>query len=223
MSAKENYTTLLQHIPSQVTLVAVSKTHPASAIKEVYDAGCRHFGENKVQELVSKQQSLPNDINWHLIGHLQTNKVKFIVPFVHLIHSIDSIKLLLDVDKEAKKINRSVNCLLQCHIASEETKFGFSQEEILCQETIRSIHNLQHVTIRGVMGMASFTDDESTVRKEFGDLKAIYDHLKGTAFNTPTFDTISMGMSGDYNIAIEKGSTMIRVGTTIFGTRDYSL
>ena len=203
-----------------VKLIAVSKTKPASDIQTLYDAGQRAFGENKVQELVEKYEVLPKDIDWHLIGHLQTNKVKYIAPFVHLIHGVDSFKLLKEINKEGIKCNRIIPCLLQFHIAQEETKFGFSFEE--AQEMLESNEfvELQHVAIHGVMGMASFTEDENQIHEEFQTLHNYFQLIKSHYFKFNTdFKEISMGMSGDYKIAMEEGSTMVRVGSTIFGSR----
>jgi len=223
LSYAQNYIRIKNSIPTNVTLIAVSKTHPVEAIEEVYSIGCRHFGENKVQELIQKHAALPKDINWHMIGHLQTNKVKMIVPFVHLIHSIDSFKLLGEINKEAVKAQKKQNCLLQFYIAQEETKFGFTKEEAIEMLHSPQFESLQNITIKGVMGMASFTDDETVVKNEFLNLKSIFNDLKQSFFiNNTNFDTISMGMSGDYELAIEQGSTMVRVGTSIFGTRNYS-
>ncbi len=211
---------ILHSLPEHVTLVAVSKTKPASAILEAYNAGQRHFGENKVQEMMDKYPQLPKDIHWHLIGHLQSNKVKYIAPFVSLIHSVDSMKLLQEINKQALKHNRVIDCLLQFHIATEETKFGLDMEEataLLDSEEFRNLHN---VRIIGVMGMASFTEDEQQLRKEFGELKTIFDKLKNTWFaQENSFSVTSMGMSGDYRIAIEEGSTMVRIGSSIFSSR----
>ena len=211
---------IVSSLPENVTLVAVSKTKPVEDIQQAYYAGQRIFGENKVQEMSSKYEVLPKDIQWHLIGHLQTNKVKYIAPYVSLIHSIDSEKLLREVNKEAKKNNRIISCLLQFHIAEEETKFGFSFDE--AKELIESetFLNLQNIQIVGVMGMASFTENEQQIRNEFQTLHDYFQVLKSHYFKfNPDFKEISMGMSGDYKIAIEHGSTMIRVGSTIFGHR----
>jgi pyridoxal phosphate enzyme (YggS family) len=207
-------------LPATVSLIAVSKTKPVSDLKEAYDAGQRAFGENKVQELVDKYEVLPKDIEWHLIGHLQTNKVKYIAPFVHLIHAVDSLKLLVEINKQAEKNERIIDILLQFHIAQEETKFGLSLEE--AQELIESeaFQSCQNIRVVGVMGMASFVDDEQQVHREFQGLKGIFDQLKASNFKGNTyFKEISMGMSGDYQIAMEEGSTMIRVGSSIFGGR----
>lgn len=212
-----------ESLPPQVKLVAVSKTHPHQAIREAYLAGHRFFGENKVQELTAKQEQLPSDIEWHMIGHLQTNKVKFIVPFVGMIHSVDSLKLLQAIDKEAEKCDRTVNCLLQVHIAQEETKYGFDSCDVLQLVDSEEIVMLKHVCIRGLMGMASFTDNQTRIRKEFEGLRRLFDQLKTGRFaNIPEFCELSMGMSEDFRIAIECGSTMIRLGSVIFGQREYN-
>lgn len=217
---KENLNKIRQTIPSNVTLVAVSKTKPVSALQEVYDAGQRIFGENKVQEMTEKEALLPKDIQWHLIGHLQTNKVKYIAPFVSIIHSVDSMKLLKEINKEALKNNRTIECLLQFHIAQEETKFGLSIEEASEILQSREFVEMQNVSIVGIMGMASFTDDEEVVRQEFRNLEHYFQILKSHFFKfNEHFKEISMGMSGDYRIAIEEGSTMVRVGSSIFGSR----
>ncbi len=211
---------IIREIPPKVQLIAVSKTKPNSALLSAYNVGQRHFGENKVQELCEKWDSLPKDIHWHIIGHLQTNKVKFIAPFIHLIHAVDSLKLLIEIDKQAKKHDRIISCLLQFHIAKEDTKFGLSyseSEEIL---TSTAYSSLENITIVGVMGMASFVEEEEQISTEFNELAAIFNKLKETFFKTKeSFKEISMGMSGDYILAIQAGSTMIRVGSTIFGSR----
>ena len=209
-----------REIPPQVQLIAVSKTKANSAILSAYSVGQRHFGENKVQELCDKWESLPKDIHWHIIGHLQTNKVKYIAPFIHLIHAVDSIKLLIEIDKQAKKHDRIISCLLQFHIAKEETKFGLSYSEAKEILETSAYSSLENITIIGVMGMASFVEDEEQIVTEFNELADIFKKLKETFFkNNETFKEISMGMSGDYPLAIEAGSTMIRVGSTIFGSR----
>ena len=216
---RENLQHILNDIPSNVQLVAVSKTKPNEDILIAYDSGQRHFGENKVQELNQKQQQLPKDIKWHMIGHLQTNKVKYIAPFIHLIHGVDSIKLLKEINKQAKKNNRTIECLLQFHIASEQSKFGLSRAqaiEIILSDEFNALNN---VCIKGVMGMASFSSDHNQIEEEFSVLKAIFDELKNIIPYPNSFDCISMGMSGDYKIAIKKGSNMIRIGSTIFGSR----
>jgi hypothetical protein len=219
MSVRENLSRILKTIPDSVTLVAVSKTKPNELIMEAYEGGHRDFGENYVQELVSKYEQLPKDLRWHFIGHLQSNKVKYISPFVHLIHGIDSLKLLKEVDKQAAKSKRKINCLLQVHIASEETKFGFSAEE--CSELVRSgeIEKIRNVNVCGLMGMATNTEDEKHIREEFRGLRQLLLRLQELK---PEMKTLSMGMSSDYRMAIEEGSTMIRIGSIIFGERDYS-
>jgi len=222
MGIVENIDRIKSTLPENVTLVAVSKTKPEIAITEAYGGGQRIFGENKVQDLVQKYESLPKDIQWHFIGHLQTNKVKYIAPFVSLIHAIDSIKLLKKIDKEAKKNNRKINCLLQFHIAQENSKFGLNKDEALAMLQSEDFAQLENVQIVGVMGMATFTNDSEIVRKEFSLLRLIFNDIKDAFFaNKDYFKEISMGMSQDYMLAIEEGSTMIRVGTTIFGEREY--
>lgn len=211
---------LKSQLPPAVKLVAVSKTKPVKDILEAYNSGQRIFGENKVQELLNKKDSLPGDIEWHLIGHLQSNKVKYIVPFVSMIQSVDSIKLLVSINSEANKINRVIDCLLQIHIASEETKFGFSMCDLA--EALRSedVSMFRNIRLCGVMGMASFTSDINQIKKEFGYLRSCFNSLKNNYFSTiRDFTEISMGMSGDYELAIEEGSTMIRIGSLIFGER----
>jgi pyridoxal phosphate enzyme (YggS family) len=224
MAIAENIKTILSEIPSNVTLVAISKTKPLEAITEAYNSNHRIFGENKVQELTTKYEQLPKDIEWHLVGHLQTNKVKYIAPFVSLIHSVDSLSLLNEIDKQGKKNNRIIRCLLQIYIASEETKFGLSEDELnelVYSEAFRSLTN---VSVCGLMGMATFTDNTNQIRKEFKSLYLIFQHLKATRYaNNPEFKEISMGMSSDYRIAIEEGSTMVRIGSDIFGERNYKL
>jgi pyridoxal phosphate enzyme (YggS family) len=216
----DNLAEILNSIPKHVTLVAVSKTKPIENIQNLYDVGQRIFGENRVQELEEKHQALPKDIQWHLIGHLQRNKVKYIAPFVALIHSIDSERLLDEVNLQAKKNNRKIKVLLQFYIAQEETKFGFDVEEIKELFSRRPIQSFDSIEFCGVMGMASFSDDENQVRSEFKKLKSVFDFLKSTYFSqNPEFKEISMGMSGDYLMAIEEGSTMVRVGSSLFGSR----
>jgi len=206
----------------QVTLVAVSKTKPAEDILALYNAGQRDFGENYVQELVDKQAQLPADIRWHFIGHLQSNKVKYIAPFVHLIHGVDSLKLLKEINKQAAKNNRVIDCLLQVHIAQEETKFGFDEEE-LNGTNWSELHELKNVRVVGLMGMASFTEDIEKVRGEFKYLKGLFDRLAASLSTANTqLSTLSMGMSADYKIAVEEGSTMVRIGSLLFGARDYT-
>lgn len=216
----ENLEQIKSNIPKHVTLVAVSKTKPIESIQELYNAGQRVFGENRVQELVEKHEELPKDIKWHLIGHLQRNKVKYIAPFVEMIHSTDSERLLDEINLQAKKTNRKINVLLQFYIAQEETKFGFDLVEIQDLFSRRAPESFDSIEFCGVMGMASFSDDESQVRNEFKKLKQIFDQLKQTYFlGSTSFSEISMGMSGDYQTAIEEGSTMVRVGSSLFGAR----
>lgn len=218
MNISENLQQIKATLPETVTLVAVSKTKPIEDLQEAYTAGQRVFGENKIQEMESKWQALPKDIQWHMIGHVQTNKVKYMAPFVHLIHAVDSLKLLKEINKQAKKNDRTINCLLQVKIAEEDTKFGMeaaSAAPLLASEEVKM---LQNVNIVGLMGMSTFTDDTHQVISEFQKLKKLYDTLK-TQFN---LTTLSMGMSGDYELAIENGSTMIRVGSKIFGERNYN-
>lgn len=207
-------------LDKQVTLVAVSKTKPVADILEAYHAGIRDFGENYVQELCDKQRQLPSDIRWHFIGHLQSNKVKFIAPFVHLIHGVDSEKLLLEIQKQGLKNNRTIECLLQVHIAEEENKFGFDEHEIKIIAQKYGIEQpLSHVSLRGLMGMASFSADAQKIKAEFDLLKNIFDTIRSWEALNPVFDTLSMGMSSDYPLAIQSGSTLIRVGSILFGER----
>jgi len=221
MSVKENLQKIKAEIPGNVKLVAVSKTKPAELIKEAYEAGQRVFGENKAQELAAKYEVLPKDIEWHFIGHLQTNKVKYIAPFVSLIHSVDSLKIMKEINKQAVKNDRIINCLIQFHIAEESTKFGLNFEE--AEELVNALEQYRNICFTGVMGMATYTDDKSQIRREFSRLKNYFDKLKKRYFSDDdSFKEISMGMSGDYKIAIEEGSTIIRLGTLIFGVRDYN-
>ncbi len=209
-------------LPEHVRLVAVSKFHPVEALQEAYDGGQRIFGESKVQEMTQKYESLPKDIEWHFIGHLQTNKIKYMAPYVALIHGVDSYKLLVEINKQAAKTNRIIPCLLQIHIAKEETKFGFSMDECSAMLEEGNWKTLEHVQIAGVMGMATNTEDESVITNEFETLSSFFQQVKDKYFqDTPHFKEISMGMSDDYPIAIEKGSTLIRVGSKIFGNRVY--
>ncbi len=218
----ENFQNLINTIPSYVKVVVVTKFQPNEKILSIYNLGYKIFGENRVQELVQKFNTLPKDIEWHLIGHLQTNKVKYIVPFVSLIHSVDSIKLLETINKEAIKSDRIIQCLLQVHIAKEETKFGFNSEEILDCLNNYDNNKYSNIIIKGLMGMATFTDDENQIRNEFRNLKILFDKIKVDYKNILThFDTLSMGMTNDYKIAIEEGSNMIRIGSLIFGSREY--
>ena len=211
---------ILATLPADVRLVAVSKFHPAETIREAYDAGQRCFGESRAQELQAKYQQLPQDIEWHFIGHLQTNKVKYIVPFVSLIHSVDSVRLLDEIERQAERVGRVVDCLLEVHVAQEDTKYGFSLDD--CREfcTAENVAAYPHIRFRGIMGMASNTDDDRQVKREFAQLKQLFDEVRGN-MSDASFDTLSMGMSHDYLMAVEQGSTMVRIGTTIFGERVY--
>jgi pyridoxal phosphate enzyme (YggS family) len=221
MDLAENLQNLRSSIPGNVGIVAVSKRKSVEDIRLAYEAGQRDFGENRVQELLSKQPLLPGDIRWHMVGHLQSNKVKYLVDFIGLIHSIDSLNLLQTVDREGQKAGRVIPCLLQVHIALEESKFGFGADELRQLASAGALQPLRNVLIRGVMGMATFTDDARQVRSEFHYLKEIFQELKHDYFaDSGDFSEISMGMSGDYRLAIEEGSTMIRVGTLIFGPRN---
>lgn len=223
MSIAEHIRRIKSELPPHVTLVAVTKTHPAETVMEAYQAGHKIFGENKVQELTDKYELLPKDIEWHLIGHLQTNKVKYIAPFVKLIHSVDSLKLLKEIDKQAKKIGRVIDCLLQIHIAQEETKFGLGMEEVEALLSSPELQLLRNIRITGLMGMATNTDDTEQVRNEFKSLADFFNRLRNQLQTTNyKLQTLSMGMTSDYKIAIEEGSNMIRVGSAIFGTRNYA-
>lgn len=219
---KDNLIETLKTIPEHVQLVAVSKTKPNEDLMEAYHADQRVFGENKVQELTTKYEELPKDIQWHMIGHLQRNKVKYIAPFVSMIHAVDSVRLLKEINKQAKKNNCIIDCLLQFHIAEESTKFGLDlaeAKELLSSDEFKAMEN---ISVCGIMGMATFTDNEEQVRREFRELKKIFNELKETFFKAnDSFKEISMGMSGDYKIAIEEGSTMVRIGSSIFGARNY--
>lgn len=222
MSIKENLLALKREIPQEVKLVAVSKTHPAEVVMEAYDAGHRIFGENKVQELVGKYEILPKDIEWHLIGHLQTNKVKYIAPFVSLIHSVDSLKLLTVINREAKRNQRVIDCLLQIHIAKEETKFGLSFEDTRAILLSDEFASFQNIRIVGLMGMATFTSNEKQISAEFSLLREYFEKIRDEHFaHEPSFKELSMGMSGDYPLALRQGSTIVRIGSKIFGARSY--
>lgn len=209
-----------QELQGKTKLIAVTKTKPVALLQEAYDAGCRRFGENKVQEMADKQPQLPADVEWHLIGHLQTNKVKYIAPFVALIQSVDSLKLLQEIDRQAAKRNRIIDCLLQIHIASEETKFGLSPDEAEALLNSPALNDLPNVCLIGLMGLATNTDNQTQIRQEFRKLKQLYDKLAQIQRPTVAFSELSMGMSGDYRIAIEEGSTMVRIGSAIFGSRN---
>ena len=216
MAIAENLLEIKQSLPEHVTLVAVSKTKPVSELMEAYNAGQRIFGENKIQEMADKFEQMPKDIEWHMIGHVQTNKVKFMAPFVSLIHGVDSLKLLQEIDKQAQKHNRVIDCLLQIHIADEETKFGLNEKELDDLLHSSDFKNLKNVQVKGLMGMATFTDNQQQIKKEFLFLKSLFDRSKTINSN---FSILSMGMSGDYQLAIECGSTMVRIGSSIFGRR----
>ena len=222
MSIVDSLASVKASLPGSIKLIAVSKTHSTERILEAYNAGQRAFGENKVQELVPKYEALPKDIEWHLIGHLQRNKVKLVVPFVSLIHSVDSEKLLSAIDQEAEKAGREVKCLIQVHIAEEETKFGFTPDEAFRFFVNKRPAAYKHVRIAGLMGMATLTDDTTRIRKEFSLLHDLFEKVRAEGNVTrEEFSTLSMGMSSDYPIAVESGSTMVRVGSAIFGKRDY--
>lgn len=217
---QQNYQSLRQALPTEVLLVAVSKTKPIEDLLQAYEAGCRDFGENKVQEMQPKYEALPKDIRWHLIGHLQSNKVKYIAPFVHCIHSIDSLKLLQEVNKQAAKAGRVIDCLLQVFIAEEDTKFGLSFEEAENLLASKDVKSLKNTKIKGLMGMATFTEDEAQIRREFRSLADFF--ARAQSYNDGeriALETLSMGMSGDYALAIEEGSKLVRVGSAIFGSR----
>lgn len=209
---------------SNARLIAVSKTHPPEAVQEAYEAGQRAFGENKVQEMVAKSEVLPKDIEWHMIGHLQRNKVKYIAPFVHLIHSVDSFKLLREINKAGGKAGRRLRCLLQIHIAEEETKFGFDRDELFEMLDHPDFQSFENIEIHGLMGMATFTEEEEKIRREFKSLKSLSTEITEKYGNIPflKIHELSMGMSNDFHIAIEEGATLIRIGSAIFGERDYS-
>jgi PLP dependent protein len=217
----EKYKEIISALGDEIKLVAVSKTKPVEDIRELYNLGQHDFGENYVQELVEKQAQLPEDIRWHFIGHLQSNKVKYIIPFVHLIHGVDSFKLLKEINKQAVKHNREVDCLLQVHIADEETKFGFNEYELdeMINTDLNELHELKNIRVCGLMGMASFSDDENKVRNEYKKLKSLFDKYAQVQTSNFKLQTLSMGMSGDYQIAIEEGSTMVRIGSLLFGKR----
>lgn len=222
MGVAENLRKIKEQIPEYVTLVAVSKTKPDELILEAYQAGHLDFGENKVQDLVAKQERLPADIRWHMIGHLQSNKVKFLAPFVHMLHGVDSLKLLSVVNKEAEKNERVIDCLLQMHIAQEETKFGLSEEDLQFLLGSDAFREMKHVRIRGLMGMATYTDNSDQIREEFRHLKRIFDSVKNSQHSgLDSFDQLSGGMSGDFLLALEEGSNLIRIGSLIFGARNY--
>lgn len=219
MAIKDNLFDIKSSLPSHVSLVAVSKTKPISSLMEAYDAGQRIFGENKIQEMTEKWEQMPKDIQWHMIGHVQTNKVKYMAEYVSLIHGVDSLKLLQEINKQAAKHNRVIDCLLQMYIAEEESKFGLDEKEL--EDILQSdeFKSLQNIKVTGLMGMATFTDSQTQIQKEFLKLKTIFDIYQKPTTNNQQLTTLSMGMSGDYKLAIESGSTMVRIGSSIFGNR----
>ncbi len=219
MAIAANLNLIKSTLPEQVTLVAVSKTKPVSDLMEAYDAGQRIFGENKIQEMAEKWEEMPKDIQWHMIGHVQTNKVKFMAPFVSLVHGVDSLKLLSEINKQALKNDRSIDCLLQMHIAEEDTKFGLDKQELHELLASNDFKELKNIRIVGLMGMATFTDDQNQISREFKELNAIYESLKNDKVMSNSIQTLSMGMSGDYKLAIDCGSNMVRIGSSIFGGR----
>ena len=216
MSIKNNLLEIKSSLPENVTLVAVSKTKPVSDLMEAYEAGQRIFGENKIQEMADKFEQMPKDIEWHMIGHVQSNKVKLMAPFVNLVHGVDSLKLLEEINKQAQKNDRIIDCLLQIHIAEEDTKFGLDEEEL--SEILKQVQNenLKNIQLKGLMGMATFTENQDQIKKEFLHLKSIFDKI---SIQNSEISILSMGMSGDYQLAIECGSTMVRIGSSIFGGR----
>jgi len=219
MSIQDNLLKIKSQLPENVTLVAVSKTKPVEDLMEAYHAGQRIFGENKIQEMTEKWQQMPKDIEWHMIGHVQSNKVKYMVPYVKLIHGVDSLKLLKEINRQAVRWRKSINCLLQIHIAEEETKFGLNEKEL--EELLNSdeFKEMKNIHVIGLMGMATFTDNEEQIKKEFQYLKTIFDKVSKLNTTNCQLNTLSMGMSGDYQLAIECGSTMVRIGSSIFGGR----
>ena len=219
MSIQTNLEHIKSSLPQNVTLVAVSKTKPVSDLMEAYEAGQRIFGENKIQEMAEKWEVMPKDIQWHMIGHVQTNKVKFMAQFVSLIHGVDSLKLLKEINKQALKNNRVIDCLLQIHIAEEETKFGLDEEELNDILNSPELNEMKNIRIVGLMGMATFTDNQNQIKKEFTNLKSIFEKLQPLNTKNCQLNTLSMGMSGDYQLAIECRSTMVRIGSSIFGGR----
>ena len=219
MSIAQNLLKIKSSLPENVTLVAVSKTKPIPDLMEAYDAGQRIFGENKIQDMAEKWEAMPKDIEWHMIGHVQTNKVKFMAQFVSLIHGVDSLKLLEEINKQAKKNNRIIDCLFQIYIAEEESKFGLDEEELEEIMASTTFQEMKNIRIVGLMGMATFTDNQNQIKKEFTHLKSIFDKLQPLQTENCQLNTISMGMSGDYQLAIQSGSTMVRIGSSIFGGR----
>ncbi|MBC5862707.1 YggS family pyridoxal phosphate-dependent enzyme [Flavobacterium turcicum] len=220
MSITNNLQSIKESLPDHVTLVAVSKTKPVSDLIQAYEAGQRIFGENKIQEMADKWEQMPKDIQWHMIGHVQTNKVKFMAPFVSLIHGVDSLKLLQEINKQALKNNRIIDCLLQIYIAEEESKFGLDEAELTSLLSSNEFEDLKNIRIVGLMGMATFTDNKDQIKKEFTQLKTIFEKTKALTISNCQLETLSMGMSGDYQLAIECGSTMVRIGSSIFGGRN---
>jgi pyridoxal phosphate enzyme (YggS family) len=219
MSIQSNLNSIKASLPENVTLVAVSKTKPVSDLMQAYEAGQRIFGENKIQEMTDKWEEMPKDIQWHMIGHVQSNKVKFMAPFVSLIHGVDSLKLLQEINKQALKNNRIIDCLLQIHIAEEETKFGLDENELNQLLSSFELKEMKNIRILGLMGMATFTENQNQIKKEFTHLKSIFDSIQAIENENLQLNTISMGMSGDYQLAIDCGSTMVRIGSSIFGGR----
>jgi pyridoxal phosphate enzyme (YggS family) len=222
MSIAQNLLQIKSQLPENVTLVAVSKTKPVADLMEAYNAGQRIFGENKIQEMTEKWEQMPKDIQWHMIGHVQTNKVKFMAEYVSLIHGVDSLKLLQEINKQALKHNRIIDCLLQMYIADEETKFGLDEKELNELLSSEEFQQLKNIRIVGLMGMATFTDNQNQIQKEFQHLKEIFDNTSKLETLNLKLETLSMGMSGDYKLAIECGSTMVRIGSSIFGNRNYN-
>ncbi|MFN7100722.1 MAG: YggS family pyridoxal phosphate-dependent enzyme [Flavobacterium sp.] len=220
MSITNNLQSIKAALPDHVTLVAVSKTKPVSDLMQAYEAGQRIFGENKIQEMADKWEQMPKDIQWHMIGHVQTNKVKYMAPFVSLIHGVDSLKLLQEINKQALKNNRIIDCLLQIYIAEEESKFGLDEAELTSLLSSNEFEELKYIKIVGLMGMATFTDSKDQIKKEFTQLKTIFEKTKALTISSCQLETLSMGMSGDYQLAIECGSTMVRIGSSIFGGRN---
>ena len=222
MSIQNNLRSIQATLPKNVTLVAVSKTKPVSDLMEAYEAGQRIFGENKIQEMSEKWEVMPKDIQWHMIGHVQTNKVKYMAPFVSLIHGVDSLKLLQEINKQAQKNNRIIDCLLQVYIAEEESKFGLDEKELneILKQVQNDKENYNNIRIVGLMGMATFTNNQNQIKKEFSRLKTIFDSYSNLNTKNCQLNTLSMGMSGDYALAIECGSTMVRIGSSIFGNRN---
>ena len=219
MELAKNFKTILDEISPDITLIAVSKTKPDSLILEAYNLGQKDFGENRVQDMKVKAQRLPKDIRWHMIGRIQTNKIKDFISYIHLVHGVDRLKVLSSIDNEAKKINRVIDVLIQVHIAKEETKTGFSFHELEEVFSYKNQNKFENIRIRGLMGMATFTENQNEIRKEFSMLKKTFENIK-KAINEPNFDILSMGMSGDFQIAIQEGSTMVRIGTLLFGKRN---